>query len=803
MTEATPSAEPNNAATLGTHHSTAVIDNGAFGTREITFSTGRLARQAAGSVLAQLGETVVLSATTAGKHPKEQFDFFPLTVDVEERMYAAGRIPGSFFRREGRPSEDAILTCRLIDRPLRPSFVKGLRNEVQVVETILALDPQHPYDVVAINAASLSTKLSGLPFSGPVGATRMAHIDGTWVAFPTNEELERATFDMVVAGRVLPDGDVAIMMVEAEATEHVFKLVAGGAPKPTEEVVASGLEASKPAIRELCRAQSELAGVAAKPVAEFPVFLDYEPDAFAAVDAAAHDEVAEALKIAGKAEREDSLDLIKDKVKEQLATQFEGREKEISAAFRSVTKKEVRNRVLRESVRIDGRGPRDIRPLLAEVGVLPRVHGSALFERGETQILGVTTLNMLRMEQTLDTLGLAKTKRYMHNYNFPPYSTGETGRVGSPKRREIGHGALAERALVPVLPAREEFPYAIRQVSEALSSNGSTSMGSVCASTMSLLAAGVPLKAAVAGIAMGLISDEVDGKTTYVSLTDILGAEDAFGDMDFKVAGTREFVTALQLDTKLDGIPSDVLASALQQAHDARHTILDVMAEAIESPAGMSKYAPRVTSVKIPVDKIGMVIGPKGQTINAIQDETGAEISIEDDGTIYVGASDGPSAQAAIDRINAIANPTMPKLGDRFLGTVVKTAAFGAFISLLPGRDGLLHISKVGDGKRVDKVEDFLNVGDKVEVEIAEIDGRGKIYLDKVRPEGAEAPEAPADGDRPASRDRGDRGPRDRGDRGDRGAGDRGPGRGERGPSAGGEGGGDAGGERRRRTRDR
>ncbi|HEY0002273.1 MAG TPA: polyribonucleotide nucleotidyltransferase, partial [Actinoplanes sp.] len=695
---------------LGTESRTAIIDNGSFGTREITFSTGRLAKQAAGSVIVQLGETVVLSATTAGKQPKEHFDFFPLTVDVEERMYAAGRIPGSFFRREGRPSEDAILTCRLIDRPLRPSFTKGLRNEVQVVETILALDPQHPYDVVAMNGASMSTKLSGLPFSGPVGSTRVAHVEGQWVAFPTLEELERATFDMVVAGRVLSDGDVAIMMVEAEATPHAIKLIAAGAAKPTEEVVASGLEAAKPAIRELCRAQSELAEIAAKPVADYPVFLDYQDDVYSAVAEAVKGETAEALKIAGKQEREESLDLIKAKAHELLDARFEGREKEISAAFRSLTKSEVRARVLREQIRIDGRGPRDIRPLIAQVGVLPRVHGSALFERGETQILGVTTLNMLRLEQTLDTLAPEKSKRYMHNYNFPPYSTGETGRVGSPKRREIGHGALAERALVPVLPTREEFPYAIRQVSEALSSNGSTSMGSVCASTLSLLFAGVPLKAAVAGIAMGLISDEVDGKTQYVALTDILGAEDAFGDMDFKVAGTSEFVTALQLDTKLDGIPSDVLASALQQAHEARATILGVMEQAINAPAEMSEYAPRVTSVKIPVDKIGMVIGPKGQTINAIQDETGADISIEDDGTIYVGATNGPAAEAAVERINAIANPTMPKSGDKFLGTVVKTAAFGAFISLLPGRDGLLHISKVGDGKRVDKVEDFLNV---------------------------------------------------------------------------------------------
>ncbi|MEV4707603.1 polyribonucleotide nucleotidyltransferase [Actinoplanes sp. NPDC049316] len=737
---------------LGTESRTAVIDNGSFGTREVVFSTGRLAKQAAGSVIVQLGETTVLSATTAGKTPKEHFDFFPLTVDVEERMYAVGRIPGSFFRREGRPSEDAILTCRLIDRPLRPSFTKGLRNEVQVVETILALDPQHPYDVVAMNGASMSTKLSGLPFSGPVGSTRIAHVEGQWVAFPTLEELERATFDMVVAGRVTADGDVAIMMVEAEATPQAVKLIQAGATAPTEEVVASGLEAAKPAIRELCRAQSELAEVAAKPVQEFPVFLDYQDDVYAAVVEAVREEVAEALKIAAKQEREESLDRVKAKAHELLDARFEGREKEISAAFRSVTKTEVRQRVLREQVRIDGRGPRDIRPLTAEVGILPRVHGSALFERGETQIMGVTTLNMLRMEQALDTLAPEKSKRYMHNYNFPPYSTGETGRVGSPKRREIGHGALAERALVPVLPSREEFPYAIRQVSEALGSNGSTSMGSVCASTLSLLSAGVPLKAPVAGIAMGLISDEVDGKTQYVALTDILGAEDAFGDMDFKVAGTSEFVTALQLDTKLDGIPSDVLAGALQQAHDARATILEVMDQAINSPAEMSEYAPRVTSVKIPVDKIGMVIGPKGQTINAIQDETGADISIEDDGTIYVGATNGPSAEAAVERINAIANPTLPKVGDKFLGTVVKTAAFGAFISLLPGRDGLLHISKVGDGKRVEKVEDFLNVGDKVEVSIADIDNRGKIYLDKVRPEGEAAPEgaaAPAASDKP------------------------------------------------------
>jgi polyribonucleotide nucleotidyltransferase len=740
-TKGSPVSESTDTAV---HESVATIDNGSFGTRTVRFETGRLARQAAGSVVAYLDDdTMLLSATTASKSPRESLDFFPLTVDVEERMYAAGRIPGSFFRREGRPSEDAILTCRLIDRPLRPSFVKGLRNEVQVVITVLALDPDHAYDVLAINAASASTQLSGLPFSGPVGGTRVALIDAQWVAFPTQTELERATFDMVVAGRVLESGEVAIMMVEAEATENTVELIAGGATRPTEEVVAAGLEAAKPFIAELCRAQGELAKFAAKPVAEFPIFLDYTDEVYEAVDSAVSAELVGALSMADKQEREARLDEIKDEVKAALAERFEDRFHEVSPAYRAVTKKLVRQRILRDKVRIDGRGLADIRTLSAEVDVVPRVHGSALFERGETQILGVTTLNMLGLEQKLDTLSPNRTKRYMHNYNFPPYSTGETGRVGSPKRREIGHGALAERALVPVLPSRDEFPYAIRQVSEALGSNGSTSMGSVCASTLALLNAGVPLKAPVAGIAMGLVSDTVDGTTEYVALTDILGAEDAFGDMDFKVAGTKDFVTALQLDTKLDGIPSAVLAAALTQARDARLHILDVMAEAIDGPDEMSPYAPRVTVVKIPVDKIGAVIGPKGQIINGIQDETGADITIEDDGTIYVGAADGTSAQAAVDRINAIANPQMPKVGERFLGTVVKTAAFGAFVSLLPGKDGLVHISKLGQGKRINKVEDVVNVGDKLQVEITDIDARGKISLVPVKDEAAAATPAP------------------------------------------------------------
>jgi polyribonucleotide nucleotidyltransferase len=726
---------------LEVRSSEAVIDNGTFGHRIIKFETGRLARQAAGSAVVYLDDTtMVLSATTASKHPKDHFDFFPLTVDVEERMYSVGRIPGSFFRREGRPSEDAILTCRLIDRPRRPAFVKGLRNEVQIVETIMSLDPEHLYDVVAINAASMSTQLSGLPFSGPIGGVRVALIDGQWVAFPTHSELERAVFDMVVAGRVVTDadgaGDVAIMLVEAEATDATIDLVAGGATAPTEEVVAQGLEASKPFIKQLCEAQAELAAVAAKPTREFPVFLDYQDDAFAAVEQSASAELAQALTIAGKQERATETSRISDQVAEKLAAEFEGREKEIGAAFRAVTKKLVRERILRDKVRMDGRTPTDIRRLSAEVGVIPLTHGSALFERGETQILGVTTLNMLRMEQQLDTLNPQNRKRYMHNYNFPPYSTGETGRVGSPKRREIGHGALAERALLPVLPTRDEFPYAIRQVSEALGSNGSTSMGSVCASTMSLLHAGVPLKAPVSGIAMGLVTGQVDGKDEFVALTDILGAEDAFGDMDFKVAGTEQFVTALQLDTKLDGIPASVLGAALKQARAARLTLLEVMSEAIDGPDEMAPNAPRVITVKVPVDKIGEVIGPKGKMINSIQDETGADITIDDDGTIYIGAIDGPSAEAARSMINSIANPTMPEVGERYLGTVVKTTTFGAFISLLPGKDGLLHISEIKKmvGKpRIDSVDDVLSVGQKVRVEIKDVDDRGKLSLIAVK----------------------------------------------------------------------
>ncbi len=723
---------------------TAVIDNGSFGRREVRFETGRLAQQAAGAVSVYLDDdTMVFSATAVSNRPKDQFDFFPLTVDVEERMYAAGRIPGSFFRREGRPSTDAILAARLTDRPLRPAFVKGLRNEVQVVLTVMAANPDDAYDVIGINGASASTQISGLPFSGPIGGVRIALMPtaegGQWVAFPTYSQLEEAVFSMVVAGRMVGEGessDVAVMMVEAEATDNSWDLIKNqGAIAPTEEVVAEGLEAAKVFIRTLCQAQSEMAAKAAKPVREFPLFLDHQEDAYGIVEQAAADRLREVMSIAGKQEREERTEELLAQITEELGgegNQLEGREKEITGAYRALTKKVVRQKVLTEGVRIDGRGLRDIRALSAEVEVLPRVHGSALFQRGETQILGVTTLNMLKMEQQIDSLSPNDRKRYLHHYNFPPYSTGETGRVGSPKRREIGHGMLAERALVPVLPGREEFPYAIRQVSEALGSNGSTSMGSVCASTLSLLNAGVPLRAPVAGIAMGLISDTVEGETRYAALTDILGAEDAFGDMDFKVAGTPEFITAIQLDTKLDGIPASVLASALAQAREARLAILSVMNEAIDTPDEMSPHAPRVLAVTIPVDKIGAVIGPKGQMINQIQDDTGADITIEDDGTVYIGATDGPSAEAARSAINAIANPMVPEVGERYLGTVVRVVDFGAFVSLTPGKDGLLHVTqlrKLNGGKRVESVEDVVKVGQKVEVEIREVDARGKISL--------------------------------------------------------------------------
>jgi polyribonucleotide nucleotidyltransferase len=702
--------------------------------KTLTFETGKLATQSQGAVIGRIGDTVVLVTANAAKDVRPDIDFFPLTVDVEERMYAAGKIPGSFFRREGRPTDQAILTCRLIDRPLRPSFPEGFRNETQVIATILGADQENPHDVLAINAASAALMLSGIPFDGPLGAVRIAWSqEGTWIPHATYQEGDASTFELVVAGRELPDGDVAIMMVEAGGTERAWEYYQAGAPKVTEEVIAEGLEASKRWIKESIALQRELVAKAGpiRPFAYTPVY-DYGDDVLARVEEVGTARLAEVVRIVPKTERNEATDRATAEIMAELAPEFEGREREVKAAVRAVIKKLVRRRIVEEGVRIDGRGPRDLRPLHAEVGLIPTAHGSGLFQRGETQVLNVTTLGMPKMDQLLDTIGIDERKRYMHHYNMPPFANGETGRVGSPKRREIGHGLLAERALLPVVPPQEEFPYALRLVSEVLSSNGSTSMASVCASTLSLMDAGVPIRDAVAGIAMGLVYE--GGR--YLTLTDILGAEDAFGDMDFKVAGTADFVTALQLDTKIDGLPADVLAEALAQARDARLQILEVMRAAIPAPRPeVRANAPKIITFEIPLDKIGEVIGPKGKVINTIQQETGAEITVEDDGvvgTVTIGSKDGRAVEEARRRIEMILEPPTPEVGAVYTGKVVNITKFGAFVNILPGRDGLVHISKLGRGKRVERVEDVLKLGDTLTVRVDDIDAQGKVALTPV-----------------------------------------------------------------------
>ncbi len=701
--------------------------------KSITFETGLLAQQSQGAVVARIGDTMVLATANAEKTVREGIDFFPLTVDVEERMYAAGKIPGSFFRREGRPTDQAILTARLIDRPLRPSFKDGYRNETQVIATIIGADQENPHDVLAINAASAALMLSGIPFEGPLGAVRVAYsTDGEWIPHPTYQEGDRSTFELVVAGRELAGGDVAIMMVEASGTEEAWRYYQSGAPHVTEEVIAWGLESAKTWIRESISLQRQLvekAGVH-DPVPYVPQ-VDYGPDVWERVGAAA-ERVERVTTITQKAERNSATEEVTSAIVSELSQEFEGREKEIKAAVRALIKQLVRTRIVTEGLRIDGRRPSEIRQLSAEVGLIPTAHGSALFQRGETQVLNITTLGMPRMDQLLDTIGIDDKKRYMHHYNMPPYANGETGRVGSPKRREIGHGLLAERALLPVVPTVEEFPYALRLVSEVLSSNGSTSMASVCGSTLSLMDAGVPIKAPVAGIAMGLVY--ADGK--YLTLTDILGAEDAFGDMDFKVAGTSDFITALQLDTKIDGLPADVLAAALRQARDARLQILEVMHDAISEPrASVRDTAPKIVSLEIPVDKIGEVIGPKGKVINTLQQETGADISVDDDGvtgTVTIGAKDGAAVDEARRRIELILDPPKAEVGSTYTGRVVNITKFGAFVNILPGRDGLVHISKLGRGRRLDKVEDVIDLGDELTVRVDDVDPQGKVSLSLV-----------------------------------------------------------------------
>jgi polyribonucleotide nucleotidyltransferase len=713
--------------------------------KTITFSAGKLAGQADGAVTVRVGDTVMLVTATAAKSARDGADFFPLTVDIEERMYAAGRIPGSFFRREGKSSDQAILTCRLMDRPLRPCFPDGFRNEVHVVGTVLAADLVNPHDVIAINGASAALSLSGIPFDGPIGAVRLAFTaDGQWIPHPTYEEGSESQFEIVVAGRALNGNDVAISMVEAGGTEAQWPAMQDGAPKVDEAELARGLEASKQYILQSIAAQNELvAKVGSKPPMPYSVTSDYTPEVLTAMQAK-REQILATQVISDKTARLEAEAALRDQLVAELAPQFagvDGADKQLKAAFRSVTKAVVRSRIVNEGARIDGRGPKDIRALSSEVGVLPSVHGSGLFQRGETQVLNVTTLGMPRMEQMIDALGDVTRKRYMHHYNFPPYSTGETGFMRGPKRREIGHGMLAERALVPVLPTPEEFAYTIRTVSDVLSSNGSTSMGSVCGSTLSMMDAGVPLRAPVAGIAMGLVF--ADGK--YTTLTDILGAEDAFGDMDFKVAGTSEFVTALQLDTKIEGIPADVLAQALQQAKEARLAILEVMAGAIAKPRDeVGETAPKIISFEIPMDKIGEVIGPKGKVINAIQQETGADISVDDDGSVgrvSIGSTDGGAVAEAERQIRLILNPPTAEVGQVYQGRVVNVTKFGAFVNILPGRDGLLHISKIGGGKRIDKVEDVLDLGDAVEVRVDDVDPNGKVSLSMASTPVADAPE--------------------------------------------------------------
>ena len=709
--------------------------------KTLSFEAGHLAQLADGAVMARIGDTMLLATVAAQRTAREGVDFFPLTVDIEERAYAAGKIPGAYFRREGKLSDQAVLICRLIDRPLRPSFPKGFRNEVQVVGTVFSADQENPHDILAINAASAALMISGIPFEGPIGAVRMAYTtDGVWAPHPTFAEGDAATFELVVAGRALTDSvesDIAIMMVEAGGTEGSFEKYADGAPKVSEDVLSEGLEASKLWIREAINLQRELvkAFVAERgPIEtiEFPDFVDYQDDVYARVQAVGKAKLAEANKLTQKQPRQEALDAATKEIVAELSAEFPDRTIEIKAAVKSVTKKIVRARIVDEGMRIDGRGAADIRPLSAELDLFPMTHGSAMFQRGDTQVVNVTTLGMPRMRQQLDSITPDEWRRYMHHYNFPPYSVGETGRVGAPKRREVGHGMLAERALIPVLPNEQDFAYTLRVVSDIMASNGSTSMASVCGSTLSLMAAGVPIKAPVAGIAMGLVYE--DGK--YVTLTDILGAEDAFGDMDFKVAGTADAVTALQLDTKIDGLPADVLSKALLQAKEARLTILKLINDTIAEPRSeVAAVAPKIVTIEIPIEKIGEVIGPKGKVINTLQQETGADIAVDDDGvvgTVTIGAKDGRAVEEARRRISLILDPPVAEVGAVYPGRVVNIAKFGAFISIMPGRDGLLHISKMAPlngGKRIGQVEDVVELGQTLEVKVDDIDPQGKVSL--------------------------------------------------------------------------
>ncbi len=701
-----------------------------IGHADIHIETGKLALQANGSVVVRRGDSMVLVTATMDK-PREGIDFFPLTVDFEERLYARGRIPGGYPRREGRPSTEAILTNRLTDRPLRPLFPKGFRNDVQIVATALSADQENPLDILVINGASAALTISDIPFGGPIGASRVGYVDGDFVINPTYEELERSSLDLVVAGT-----SEGVLMMEA------------GAGELDDDLVLEGIQLGQSANQEMIALQLEMAQTAGRPKAEYePASL---PDELLdQVSAAARDELRRAFQESdGKADQAARISAIKADVMSRLADSWES--SEVSEGFESVLESEFRARILSAGTRPDGRGTRELRDIECETAVLPRTHGSGLFRRGETQVLGVTTLGAVSDSQKLDTLSPQEKKRFMLHYNFPPFSTGETGRIGFTGRREIGHGALAERALLPVLPDEEEFPYAIRIVAEVLGSNGSTSMGSACAATLALMDAGVPIKRPVAGISIGLVTGD-DGE--FATLTDIQGMEDHFGDMDFKVAGTSEGITAIQLDIKVQNISPEVIATTLKQARQARMEILDHIGETIAEPREeMSPYAPRMITIKIPVDKIGAVIGPGGKTIRGIVEETKATVDVQDDGTVVIGSPDESATKKAIQIIEGLTKEA--KVGDVYTGKVVRVMNFGAFVQILPGVDGMVHISELAN-EHVPTVEDVVREGDEVTVEVIGVDQSGRISLSRrsLLDGGDGQPrERERSGDRPAGR---------------------------------------------------
>jgi len=677
-----------------------------LGGEALTIETGELAQQAGGAVTVRHGDTLLLVTATMSHSVREGLGFFPLTVDFEERLYAAGRIPGSFFRREGRPTESATLTMRLTDRPIRPLFPKGLRNDVQIIITPLSHDEEHQADILSVIGASAALTISDVPFDGPVGAVRVGYIDDEIVISPTVSQMEQSSLDLRLAGT-----SDALLMVEA------------GAEEVSEDLLVEALRHGREAIQDLTRVQYEMREAVGKPKRAYIPYTIPE-ELCETIRQQVGDRLREAIYGAkDKQERNERLRDLKDTLFESLGEKWDGAA--IKEALEDVERELVRKRTIEEGIRADGRDPKTIRPLSAQVGLLPRTHGSGLFTRGETQVLSVATLGTPREEQMLDDLSPEETKRYIHHYNFPPYSTGETWPLRGPRRREIGHGALAERALLPVIPDDSEFPYTLRVVSEALSSNGSTSMASVCGSTLALMDAGVPITASVAGIAMGLMMEN----DRYQILTDIQGMEDHIGDMDFKVAGTRQGVTALQMDIKVSGLSYEILAEALEQARQARMQILDVMEASIPEPrAELSPYAPRMTILHIDPDKLGAVIGTGGKTVRSIQEECDVRIDIEDDGTIYIASSSGPAAEKAQEMIEKLTEE--PEEGHIYTGRVVRTTDFGAFVEILPGTDGLVHISQLAD-YHVKTVKDVADVGDEIMVMVTNIDSEGKIRLSR------------------------------------------------------------------------